>query len=134
MLKRNLKTRAVYGVLRWAARLQYDWRDGSSDIAKGVHSKIPTCCIAFFVIEWVPWAIAYGQGTPHPHLEDMQLQGYATLEHAKSNKLPQYVPCPDCLREKRFVEIHECTPECGDVLGGISKPGKTETESVTNET
>ena len=126
MIKRSLKTRAVHGVLRWAARMQYDWRDASSDIASGVHSKIPMCCIAFFVTEWVPWVIAYGRNLPHPHEADMLFRGLATLEHAKSGKPPQYVPCPDCLREKRFVETHECTPECGDVLGGFSKPAKTD--------
>jgi len=117
-VKYSLKERATYGVLRWVARLQYGWRDASSEIAAGVHSEIPTCCIAFFVIEWAPWVWVYGQKTPHPHVLAMQLRGFGTFEHAKSGKRPQYVPCPDCLDAKRFVEIHICTSECADKVGG----------------
>jgi hypothetical protein len=114
----RLKERATYGALRWLARLQYDWRDASKAIAAGVHSEIPTCCIAFFVFEWAPWAWAYGQKTQHPHAFAMQLQGLHSVEHAKSGKSPQYVPCPDCLTGKRFTKIHKCTPECADKVGG----------------
>jgi hypothetical protein len=117
-MKHGLKTRALYGVLRWFARMQYDWREAASDIAAGIHSEIPTCCVAFFVAEWVPWNMAYGRNTPHPHESEMQRHGYATSEHAKTGKPPQYVPCPDCLRDKRFVVIHECTPECQETPGG----------------
>lgn len=126
MIKHNLKARVVHGILRWVARIQYDWRDAADDIAKGIHSKIPTCCVAFFVTEWVPWVAAYGQNTPHPHQEDMLHHGLTTIEHAKSGKPPQYVPCPDCLRNKSFVEIHECTDECANVIGGLVKSRKRE--------
>jgi len=133
MIKHGLKTRAVHGVLRCVARTQYDWRDASSEISSGIHSKIPTCCIAFFVTEWAPWVMAYGRNTPHPHEADMQFHGYATLEHAKSGKPPQYVPCPDCLRNKRFVETHDCTPECAGVAGGTFVKDKSSAQERVDE-
>jgi hypothetical protein len=125
MIRHSLKERMVYGVGGWFARLQYDWRTAADEVAQGTHSKIPPCCIAFFVVEWAPWVLAYGRNMPHPHEAELLRAGFHSIEHAKSGKPPQYVPCPDCLRDKRFVEIHSCTTACASERGG-SYFGKAE--------
>jgi len=118
MIRRSLRERTAHGVARVFAQIQYGWRAAAEEVAAGAHSNIPSCCIAFFVVEWAPWVLAYGRSLPHPHEAELRRAGFTSIEHAKSGKPPQYVPCPDCLRDKRFVEIHSCTPECASVVGG----------------
>lgn len=125
MFRYSLRERMAHGIGRVFARLQYDWRTAAEEVAAGTHSKIPPCCIAFFVVDWAPWQLAYGRSTPHPYETELSRAGFHSLEHAKSGKPPQYVPCPDCLRDKRFVEIHACTKECAAERGG-SYFGKAE--------
>lgn len=55
----------------------------------GRHSNIPECCIKF----WLgPWA----------HHTVKQQYVYQTLA------FPNYIPCPDCVENKRVAKIHIC--------------------------
>ena len=66
------------------------------DIAYGLHSNIPMCCINFFVEEW-----DYMQDTPHSRAIDM------------ANPKWNYVPCPECLQTNNRVHLRMCEAECG---------------------
>ena len=66
------------------------------DIAFGIHSRIPMCCIEFFVDEW-----------EYTHTNDsayVQAVNYADAH---------YVQCPKCLGTGRKVKIKWCINECG---------------------
>jgi len=65
------------------------------DIAYGRHSKIPDCCIAFFVDHWERglW----------------KDNAYSHVVHASDYN---YVPCPACFYAKRKVRIVNCLVDC----------------------
>lgn len=110
---RPLERLAVRGLNAWALA-RYDWRDAVKFIENGVHSQIPICCVSFFVVRWMPWQKLYSQGLygqaiPHPYEDDLRLAGLGEPR----TTAPHYLPCPDCLRSRRFVEIHNCTEACG---------------------
>ena len=69
----------------------------SRDIAFGVHSGIPRCCIAFFVKEW----------------EYMYMDDSNPYVQAVNYAAWNYVPCPKCLGTGRKVKIKFCVNECG---------------------
>ena len=67
------------------------------DIAYGLHSNIPACCIVFFVTDW--------------QREHMRPNSpYARAVHSD---LIQYVPCPECFALCRFNGIRKCERDCG---------------------
>ena len=68
------------------------------DIKCGIQSGIPDCCIIFWITEWFG-----GRGT----------KGYTLNEQLDcGRRLPkyvEYVPCPKCLKNHRFVKkIKKC--------------------------
>ncbi len=72
-------------------------------IAKGVHSRIPPCCIAW----WVTFFVLSGR----PSSAKPPRQAF------KDGVYPGYRPCPACFQAGRFVRIHVCTSRC------LGKPG-----------
>jgi hypothetical protein len=69
------------------------------DIAYGRHSRIPECCIRFFVDVWAAremWR------------EDTELVKAVHASRAR------YVQCPDCLKHQKLpVNILLCRIDCG---------------------
>ncbi len=66
------------------------------DIAYGLHSNIPMCCIKFYVDQW-DW------------------RDDATHARAINASVPawQYVPCHECLRTNNHAHLRMCEAECG---------------------
>ena len=93
----------------------YDWRDAVEHVDQGVHSGIPTCCVAFFVLEVLP---INAIGRVHPHYQDIDFAGFGMatappVEWKSDGSRPHgYTPCPDCLASRRFVVLHECDASC----------------------
>ena len=116
--------------LAWlAAFSRYDWREAAPIVARGLHSGIPTCCVTFFVFEWLPWARTSG-ARAHPYNEELERAGFGRVREEEQIRRwragekpdetpPQYLPCPDCLAAARFVELHVCDASCA------GKPGAT---------
>lgn len=65
------------------------------DIAYGLHSNIPTCCIIFYLTEWTS--------------ENERDSPYARAVHADNLN---YVPCPECLALKRHNVLRLCETDC----------------------
>lgn len=65
-------------------------------IAFGIHSRVPRCCIDFFVNEW---EYMYRNDTAY-----VQAVNYANVH---------YVQCPKCLGTGRKANIRWCVNECG---------------------
>jgi hypothetical protein len=68
------------------------------DIRYGLHSRIPTCCIIFFVTEWES---IYREGSDMPYNR--------AVDAARAG----YVQCPECLGSGTKVKILDCDLECG---------------------
>lgn len=66
------------------------------DIAYGLHSNIPMCCILFFVDEW-----------------DYTWPSHHAKKVAGARTPWGYVPCPACLTVDNRVHIKMCEAECG---------------------
>jgi hypothetical protein len=75
------------------------------DIARGIHSRIPPCCIAFFVTVWMPLV------EPR-RLWTAKEERWWSRHQRRMPKGIGYVPCPCCCRAKRFVKVHTCTRRC----------------------
>lgn len=60
----------------------------------GTHSKIPFCCINFFLERWDP--------------ENWNMQKKHTVRNV------HYVPCEKCLTKKSFIKTKDCNVECLD--------------------
>ena len=113
--------------LAWLSNLsRYDWRQAVPHVSRGTHSGVPACCITFYVMEYLPWLNT--AGTAHPHEAELRAAGLhrpKTEEELRlwmaglveSDPPPHYIPCPDCLAVGRFVELHECMPECAGQPG-----------------
>ena len=69
------------------------------DIAYGRHSRIPECCIRFFVEEWEPYFESKWRGTAYDEM----------LNKSDYN----YVACPECFFTKSKANIRICIIECG---------------------
>ena len=67
------------------------------NIAFGLHSRIPTCCIRFFNDEWP--SIWRNHRSPYVRAVNAARFGY--------------VPCPDCLAKGNKVKLLVCRLECG---------------------
>lgn len=73
---------------------------------RGAHSKIPACCIQWFITSWIK-IVGKEAEDYRNFLKTLEPYGY------KSGC--GYIPCPVCVKEKTFVEIHHCDkndPEC----------------------
>lgn len=68
-------------------------------IAYGRHSKIPECCIKFFVNGW----------------DKEIIWGWEITPYARAVKVCSfgYVPCPECLGTNNKKEIVDCERDCG---------------------
>lgn len=73
------------------------------DIAYGIHSKIPYCCILFYVNEWEPNFENKWRGT--------------TYNKALDSSPFNYVACPQCFYTDNLVKIRICDEECGQECG-----------------
>lgn len=69
-----------------------------ADIAFGLHSDIPWCCVRFYVDEWSPREMWRNEDDP-----------YVSAVAASSFN---YVPCPECFAKRRRVKIKMCSLEC----------------------
>lgn len=67
-----------------------------NDRAFGIHSRIPTCCIDFFIDEW---EFMFTDKNPYVR----------AVAHAAWS----YIPCPKCLGTGRKANIKWCVNECG---------------------
>ena len=67
------------------------------DIAYGIHSNIPRCCIDFFVDVWSPQRM--WEWSEYNRAIDRR-------EHYN------YVPCPRCFFLDRRVHLKDCLLEC----------------------
>jgi hypothetical protein len=69
--------------------------------AMGIHSKIPLCCIIFWITKWID------------KITEKQRSKYfdriTSIEKRKSIKI-HYIPCPICIKKENFVKIHFCKP------------------------
>ncbi len=74
--------------------------------AMGLHSKIPLCCITFWITSWVD-KTTYKQ--KRKYFDFLKL-----IEEKKSIKI-EYIPCPICIDEEKFIKLHYCkkdSPTC----------------------
>lgn len=67
--------------------------------AFGIHSRIPDCCIEFYVTEWHPFFETKWRGTVY--------------DDAVTESGFKYVPCPKCFYTDSRAEIRICAVECG---------------------
>lgn len=66
--------------------------------AMGVHSKIPVCCISFWVTTWINMT----REERNPYFGEL-------LQKIKEIKRDiEYIPCPLCFSENNFINIHKC--------------------------
>lgn len=65
-------------------------------ILYGLHSNIPSCCIAFYITDYDR---EFGLKTPYYKL--ISILGWG------------YVPCPECIVRNNRVKIKDCAVECG---------------------
>lgn len=73
---------------------------GMYAVEMGIHSKIPTCCILFFVTAYGPANDAAGR----------RPCAYFFMLHKK--KSFGYIPCPKCFEINNRIKIHKCTMRC----------------------
>jgi len=66
------------------------------EIAFGQHSRIPACCIEFYITEW-----DNERSADSAYMEAVHLSDY------------EYVPCPPCFATGTKVRIKICAEECG---------------------
>lgn len=69
------------------------------DIRYGLHSRIPVCCILWFVTLWPLLFKTEAAGTYWRWMEEMRGGGM------------EYIPCPFCILMGRVKEIKSCTRE-----------------------
>jgi hypothetical protein len=64
----------------------------------GIHSKIPLCCIIYWIIEWMKKTNKQ---------RSKYFNKINSIEKRKSIKIC-YIPCPACLEKENIVKIHFC--------------------------
>lgn len=70
------------------------------DELRGTCSGIPTCCINFYIMVWSP------NDNPAKDCPEHQM----LMDEAKREGFKfYYIPCPACLKARRFVEIKQCS-------------------------
>lgn len=68
---------------------------GTKTISCGIHSGIPECCICFYITKWI-W---FEYDDPYRLKYLKRLMKYKNVE---------YVPCPKCLKDKKFIKTKDC--------------------------
>ena len=79
-----------------------NWPD-EDDIKCGKCSGIPECCVNFFITVWKPL-----------HIDD-KLPYLKVMDNSEKDQDIHYIPCPECLENKRFVTLLPCDKECAIV-------------------
>ena len=84
-------------------------------LVRGLHARIPLCCIAFYVKTYLPRHVSGERG----NTSDLRwAQAYRRrVEKLKRSRSPQYFPCLECVRAKTIEKIHFCTHRCRKQLG-----------------
>jgi len=77
------------------------------DITCGFHSGFPPCCIHFFIFKWWPNILS----------KRMRILSKRMREHWKAIRRVrkydiQYIPCPQCLKDRNIVEVKKCPKNC----------------------
>ncbi len=90
-------------------------------IERGIHSRIPACCIAFFVATWV-WPSARATARWRAYWRGI----------SKRTGGLKYIPCPDCRDVGHVVKIHWCTKRCAGQIGACL-PVKASSISATRK-
>jgi hypothetical protein len=67
--------------------------------AYGAHSRIPSCCIEFYVTEW------------YPNFENKWRE--TSFAKMIRDSHYNYVPCVSCFFTKQQIKIRICADECG---------------------
>jgi hypothetical protein len=76
-------------------------------IVCGLHSGFPPCCITFFVKTWWPFFVAIYQ-MPARERSKARSTYDAYLRQTRGTN---YVPCPRCVADRRFVKVKACDCE-----------------------
>lgn len=80
----------------------------ADDYVRGLHSKIPVCCIEFYVHHasvWSPRLRLFYSRVVHARCVEMDATGAG------------YIACPACVRDGAFVQVHQCQESCRRTLG-----------------
>lgn len=72
----------------------------------GVDSGIPRCCILFWIDEY---SSGIGDTKIWPEGAKLWTSFYMGLINHNCPEV-EYIPCPNCLNRKDFVEIKKCGP------------------------
>jgi len=70
------------------------------DIVCGFHSGFPPCCIKFFVTKWL-WMGNTKARKDH----------WKKIRRVRCFDV-EYIPCPECLKNKTFVKLKKCPKTC----------------------
>lgn len=94
-----------------ADRLGVDDLWNKNVIKCGLHSGIPECCVAFYVLAWED---LYAMPEYAKAMDKVRHLG----RHRAANnyRLIGYVPCPACLLAETFVKVRRC--KCGEIGTG----------------
>jgi hypothetical protein len=83
---------------------------------RGLHSRIPICCVTFYMKTFLPRKVSGDRG----NVADRHwARAYSRRCRALKRFRPQYCPCLDCLRDRTFSKLHECTRRCRKQPGSI---------------
>jgi hypothetical protein len=74
----------------------------------GLHSGFPACCVAFFVKTWAPLKLSRRASKADRAATDAYSAALCQVGQ------DGYVPCPDCFRIRRFVDVQECSRHLSD--------------------
>lgn len=96
------------------------------DIVCGLHSGIPPCCVAFFVMTWEP--LMFEEWLAEEEKDTERLE---TIEHLMAgwwNCITEpddnwgYIPCPACFLQGKRVKVRRC--KCYDKRSKLSGKNK----------
>lgn len=79
-----------------------DYLEGHPGVEMGRHSKIPDCCILFWVTVYMP-SISQKR-IKSPYYPSRMNNGF------------DYIPCNNCLEKGNKVKMHCCTSRCNKWL------------------
>src|SRR5277367_6574350 len=84
----------------------------------GFHSGIPACCIKFYVTKWI-WVNHKGKFFTS-YWERMNKIKFVLDEKGELDYAFQYIPCPKCLKQGKFIKILPCPKEAHCSYGANS--------------
>jgi hypothetical protein len=94
------------------------WAERPIAVLQGLHSRIPLCCIRYFTTVYMPTYFNADAGIHMgPGWERVMRRIRKAAELARADV--QYVPCPACVRSRRFVRIHVCSRRCRGIPGAV---------------